>query len=273
MRRVNRRITVGSLGWRLVLASMVALAATVPTHAQVPPVDELLTRALAPKHQAPYELTAHFAGTLVVAVRRGQLTVHAAGSFKEWRGAGELTTQRRVTIDRLLLPLILRPFAGALRHVIEEKVEKQSSDSPDFHAHDFFILESLPGDRYVIAGVHHAIVSDVIERYQPSADKDDTATRRLVARWLYTSPVMKTWIVRPGPPYAFEAVVGGTGLIYGLTTFYAWGRSDTKITYTMLDGEPVWGQVTTDIVGEIADLGPVRGQLSLTLRDHCMGCR
>jgi hypothetical protein len=273
MRRGSRTRTVRSLGFRIFLAGMTALAGTLPAQATGQPVDELLARALSPKHRVPYELTAHFAGTLVVSVRTGQLTVTAAGSFREWRKEGDPTVQRHVTVETLHLPLVLRPFAGALRRVIEEKVEKQSSDSPDFHSHDFFILDSLAGGRYVIAGVHHAIVNDAIDRYTSSADRDDIATRRLIARWLYTSPMMRKWLVRPGPPYAFEAIVGESGLIYTLSVFYDWGRSDTSISYTMVGGEPYWSQVTTDIQAEVSDLGPVRGQMSLTFTNHCLGCK
>src|SRR2546422_858364 len=137
------------------------LATAFPTHAQVLSVDELLARtlapqhfALAPQHRIPYELTAQFSASLLLQVRGSVLTADATGLFREWQSVGERTARHRVTIEQLHLPLLLRPFAGFLRHEAEERVARLSSDSPDFHAHDFFIVDTEPGNLYVVAGVH-----------------------------------------------------------------------------------------------------------------------
>ncbi len=272
---MNRRITVWGLGSRIVLASVVTLATALPTHAQGLSVDELLARALAPQrfalaphHRLPYELTADFSATLLLQVRDGVWTADAAGLFREWQGMGERTAQHRVTIEQLHLPLLLRPFAGFLRHEVEERVARLSSDSPDFHAHDFFIVDPQPGNLYVVAAVHRAIVSEAMDRYKASANKGDPATRRLVARWLYSSPLMRTWIVRPGPPYALAATVDEAGLVHTLTAFYDWGQTSTKITYALLNGDPIWMRVVSEITGEIPHVGSVHGQLSLRFTNY-----
>ena len=258
------------LGSRTVLAGVVVLATAVPTHAQVLSVDELLARALAPqrfalapRHKIPYELTADFSATLFLQVHGALVTADAAGLFREWQRTGERTAQHRVTIEHLSLPLLLRPFAGFLRREVEARVARLSSDSPDFHAHDFVIVDTQPGDLYIVAGVHRAIVSEAMDRFKSPAGKNDPATRRLVARWLYSSPLMRTWIMRPGPPYALAATVDGAGLVHALTAFYDWGQTSTKITYGLLNGDPIWTWVVAEIAGEIPDVGSVHGQLSL----------
>ena len=257
------------------LAGVVTLAAAFPTHAQGLSVDELLARALAPQHFAlapqhkiPYELTADFSATLLLQVRGSVLTADATGTFREWQGVGERMAQHRVTIEQLHLPLLLRPFAGFLRREVEDRVARLSSDSPDFHAHDFFIVDTQPGHLYGVAGVHRAIVSDAMDRYNASPNKSDPATRRLVARWLYSSSLMRTWIMRPGPPYALAATVDEAGLVHAVTAYYDWGHTSTKIAYAVHNGEPIWTRVVSEIAGEIPRVGPVHGQLSLGFTNY-----
>jgi len=103
----------------------------------------------------------------------------------------------------------------------------QSEDPRAFHGHDFFILSAQPDGRFVLIGIHQRIVTDAFERYGRTADRDDPATRRAVARWLYTSPTMRASLARPGPPYAFEAVVSDAGMLHSLTAFYHWGQVAT----------------------------------------------
>lgn len=262
-------------GLRIALVCAAILAAILPTYAQDPSVDELLARALAPQHFAlapqhktPYQLRAAFDATLTLVFRRGLLNADATGLFREWQGVDDRTPRRHVTIEQLHLPLLLRPFTGVVRHVVEEKVNTVSSDTPDFHEHDFFLLDTLPGNLFVIGGVHHSVVSEVMDRYDPAAGKSDPRIRRLIAQWLYTSPLMRAWIKRPGSPYALETTVDGAGFVHTLTVFYDWGRTITRIAYAVRNGELVWTQVVTDIAGEIANVGPVRGQFALTFTDY-----
>ena len=221
-----------------------------------------------PNISSPYELKANFSATLRLQVHGAELAADASGLFREWQGTGERTAQHRVTIEQLHLPLLLRPFAGFLRHEIEARVARLSNDSPDFHAHDFVIIDTQPGDLYLVAGVHRDIVSEAMDRYHSPAGKSDTATRRLVARWLYSSPLMRTWIMRPGPPYALAATVDAAGLVHALTAFYDWGQTSTKITYALLNGDPIWTGVVSEIAGEIPQVGPVHGRLSLRFEHY-----
>lgn len=266
------RRTAGSLrGLSLVLTWVVVLAMAPPAPAQAPSVDALITRVFAPKHRTPYELTADFSGILTLIVRGSQLRAFATGSFKEWQKAGE-PRRRKTSIYQLHLPAVLRPFNGALRSVLEERIEIPSEDPSAFHEHDFFILQAQPESRYVIAGVRRDIVDETIDRYNPSADKQDFATRRAVARWLYTSMAIRSGVPRPGPPYAVEAIVDEAGLIHELTAFYSWGRVSTRFAYMFLNGEPVWREVVSELIGEMSGLGSVNGRLAFILANHCMNC-
>lgn len=148
----------------------------------------------------------------------------------------------------------------------------QSEDPRAFHGHDFFILSAQPDGRFVLIGIHQRIVTDAFERYGRTADRDDPATRRAVARWLYTSPTMRASLARPGPPYAFEAVVSDAGMLHSLTAFYYWGQVATGFTDVTVAGVPVWRTVTADVVSEVPGLGPVRGRLRLHFFNHCLNC-
>ncbi len=253
-----------------VLAAGVLLLAG-SARAQSPSVDHLLARLFGSEGKEPYTLTADFTGTLVVTVRSSRLAVEAAGSVLEWRGADGVR-RRRVTIHRLDLPLLLRPFGPTLRRTIEEKIETEADNPETFHAHDIFLLAELPGRRYVLAGVHRSIVDDAIARYGQPRDARDPATRRKIAQWLYTSEPMREFLVRPGPPYAIRATVDEAGLLYELVVSYDWGDVTTTVGYLTVAGQPVWASVTADTVTTLSGIGRVSGRLTLRLTNHCVNC-
>lgn len=254
----------------VLLALLVAAAG--PARAQTPSVDTLLARLVGSEDKTPYELTADFAGTLALVVRGSTVTAVASGSFMESRGADGIK-RRKVQITRLDLPLLLRPFRSTIRRVIEEKVETQSETPETFHDHDIFMHGELPGRRYVLVGVHRAIVDEAIDRYGRPEDKRNAEVRRQVARWLYTAPGRRETIVRAGPPYALLVIVDEAGTMYELTLFYDWGEVGTRISYNRLNGQLVWRQVSTDAVSELAGIGRVDGRLTLTFSNHCVNCR
>jgi hypothetical protein len=255
-------------GWAVAVGVVLWAGAA---HAQSPSVDQLLARLFGSEGKQPYVLTADFTGALVVTVRGGRLEVQAAGAVLEWRGTDGVR-RRRVTLHRLDLPLLLRPFAPTLRRTIEEKIE-QEADNPDtFYAHDLFVLAELPGRQYVLAGVHRSIVDDAIARYGQPRDARDVATRRKIAQWLYTSEAMRDFLVRPGPPYALRATVDESGLLHELVVSYDWGDVTTTVGYVTVGGQPVWASVTADTVTALAGVGRVSGRLTLRLANHCLNC-
>lgn len=259
----------------LLVAGFVALTiGTAPPGAvaQTPPVDLLLARLFSSDTGDPYELTADFTGTLVVSIRGGRLVVAADGSFEESRDTDGVK-RRKVTVRRLELPLLLRPFAANVKRVIEEKIETQSENPETFHAHDIFVYGDLPGHRYILVGVHRAIVDEAIDRYGKPQDKIDPATRRHIAQWLYTTLMMRDFLVRPGPPYALLAVVDESGLLYELVGYYDWGEVRSRVDYVILNGQPVWSAVAADTVSNLSSLGRVTGQLLLVFTNHCVNCK
>lgn len=262
----------GRMRLRPAAGLLLALLVAAPARAQAPSVDTLLARLFSTDDKAPYELTADFAGTLTLTVRGSVLTVVAAGSFVEVRGADGMK-RRKVQVTRLDLPILLRPFRGTIRRVIEEKVETQAETPETFHAHDIFIHSELPGRRYILVGVHRAIVDEAIDRFGRAEDKRNVEVRRRIARWLYTSPGRRETIVRPGPPYALLVILDEAGTMYELTLFYDWGEVGTRISYAQVDGQPVWRQVSADAISELAGVGRVDGKLNLTFSNHCVNCR
>jgi hypothetical protein len=253
---------------------MAALAgAGLPAHAQdAPSVDALLERLFSSEDKTPYELTADFSGTLALTMRGGTITAVAAGSFTEVRRADGVR-RRRVEIKRLDLPFLLRPFSGTIRRVIEEKVETQNESPETFHSHDIFLNGALPGPRYLLIGVHKAIVDEAIDRYGKGQDKKDDATRRRIAQWLYTTPSRREMLVRAGPPYALRVVLDEAGTLYELTLLYNWGEVGTRINYAIVNGQPVWQHVSADANSELSGFGRVDGKLQLTFSNHCLNCK
>lgn len=258
--------------WLPALAISFVLGAGMPARAQAPSVDTLLVRLFTTGDKNPYEISADFSGTLTLSVRGARLTALAAGEYLEWRAADGIK-RRKVIVKQLELPVLLRPFAGAVRRVVEEKVDTSSENPETFHDHDIFMLGELPGRRYVLIGVHRSIVDEMIERFGRPDDKKDPAIRRKIAQWLYTSPSMRESIVRPGPPYALRAVLDEDGLLYELTVFYNWGEVGTRVSWITVGGQPAWQQVSSDATSELAGFGRVDGELILTFTNHCINCR
>jgi len=264
---------MGTLRTIAVIFTLATLAAIGgPAAAQAPSVDALLARLFGSEDKTPYELTADFSGTLTLIVRGGRFTAVAAGSFHEVRKSDGVK-RRKVNITRLDLPVLLRPFRGTLRRVIEEKVETQSESPETFHEHDIFVHGELPGKRYLLIGVQKEIVDEAIDRYGKPEHKKDTATRRRIAHWLYTSPSMREMLVRSGPPYALQAVLDEGGTLYELTLFYNWGEVGTRIVYIIANGQPVWQQVSADANSELSGLGRADGKLLLNFTNHCVNCK
>src|SRR5579864_7193184 len=135
--------------WAVLLTLVVAL----PGSAQAPSVDELVRRALAPKPSDVYTMRADFDVLLAVHYGGGGLlTVTARGTLTEWHRPGE-PLHRTLTIREMRLPLMLRPFTRLVQRVIKERIETQPDDLPDAHAHDFFLVDGAPEDRYTLGGV------------------------------------------------------------------------------------------------------------------------
>lgn len=235
-------------------------------------VDTLLLRLFRSETKDPYELTADFTGTLRIATRGSQLQAEAEGSFLEWRGEDSVR-RRKVTVRKLNVPLLLRPFSGSISRAIEERIETQAENPDTFHAHDIFFSEELPGPRYVLAGVHREIVDDAIDRYGKPRDKLDLTTRRKIAQWLYSAPTMREFVVRPGPPYALRVVTDDAGLLYELILSYDWGQVSTRVGYIYIKGQAVWERVVADTMSDLSGVGNVTGQLSLVFTNHCLNCR
>jgi len=246
-----------------------------PTHTEDISADLLLTRAVGTGGVDFYDLTADFEGTLTITVRGTPFTAFATGWYRETRKPGELR-RRQIKVRRLEVPLLLRPFTGSVRHLIERKTELQSDNPATFSGHDIFVLEELPSTlprRFVLAGIHKQIVDDTIDRYGGSSYKDDVAFRRYIARWLYTAPNMRTAIVRPGPAYALQTVVDESGVVYDLRLFYDWGQIGTTISYIIVHGKPAPRELHANTSSEISGLGRVDGQVMLTFSNHCLNCR
>ena len=256
------------------LVAVLALGATpLPGEAQPQPVtvEFLLQKLFGNDNKPPYDLTADFTGVVTLTFKNGRLGVEAEGSFHEWRGADGVK-HRRVLIRNLSVPLILRPFAQSLRRTVAEKIEAQAENPEIFYAHDLFISAELPDNIYAVTGVHRALVDEAIDRYGKPEDKTDPETRSRIAKWLFTSPTMHDFIVRPGPPYALQAQIDDTGLLHELIVYYDWGQISTRVAFVTINGRTVWSTLVADTISTLPGIGQVTGQLSLNLTNHCVNC-
>jgi hypothetical protein len=129
-------------------------------------------------------------------------------------------------------------------------------------------------DLFTIGGVRRDIVTHAMAAYRaPHGESGgDGEARRSVAKWLFTSPIMKTRIVRPGPPYALEAVVDAQGLLRAFTIFYNWGTLRTQIAYAIIGGAPVWDRIRSDVATDLPTLGHATGEVTISLFNECLDC-
>ncbi len=265
----NAQPTLARLGAMRFVAALLSaiLVIAIPARAQSLSIDTLLARIFSTDDQTPYDLNANFSGTLTVGVKDGRWVGVATGSFHEWRLKGE-QRRWRVSVERLELPTLLRPFSGPLRRAIEERAAMQSESLEALRSHELFILEEQPGGRYVLAGIRRDLVDEAIDRYGRAGDKRDPMTRRAIARWLYTSPTMRDWIVRRGGPYSLQALADDTGLVHTVTLNYNWGHLDLTFAYLTVGGHVLWREVSSAVISEIEGLGHVTGHLILTFSQH-----
>ncbi len=257
---------LGAIRFAAALLTAVLVMA-LPARAQSLTIDTLLARIFSTDDQTPYDLTANFTGTLTVGIKDGRWVGVAAGSFHEWRPQGQ-QRRWRVSVERLDLPTLLRPFSGPLRRAIEERAAMQSESLEALRSHELFIFAEQPGGRYVLGGIRRDLVDEAIDRYGRAADKGDPATRRAIARWLYTAPTMRDWIVRRGGPYSLQAVADDTGLVHTVTLNYNWGRLDLTFAYVTVGGHVLWREVSSAVISEIEGIGHVTGYLTLTFSQH-----
>ncbi len=247
----------------LVLATQVAL----PARAQES-VEMLITQIFGAKDAAAYELQAHVRGAFSLTTGSGFLTGTAAGNFREWRTLGG-PRRWRVTIQDLELPWLLRPFAGAVRASIEQKVEQQSEAFQNFRNYDVFTADEQTGGQITLIGLRRDIVDEAITRYGRAVDMKDEATRREIAEWLFTAPSMQSWIKRSGQPYALKVVTDEAGLVHELHVFYERSQVGMKFSYLTVGAQPAWKEVLSTFTNSNAKgLGRLEGQLKLGFADH-----
>jgi len=252
-----------------------ALILPAPVAAQGPTVDQLLERIFGSESTDPYYETADFAARLNLNVRGLRLAATASGSFAEFREQKGGPVRRKIDVKQLDLPLLLRPFAGTIRRVIQEKGELQSADPGDYTDHDFFILEQRADKKYVVVGVRRDRVNQAIVRFgRGKFDKQNTDDRRAVAKWLYTSPTMKEFLQAPGSgAYAAVFITDELGRVYEQYLLYDWGRVGTKITWGQTNGVWIWKQLDSDVVSDVAGFGRVTGDAVLIFSNHCWTCK
>lgn len=258
----------------LIIALVGLLLAPTGAAAQGPTVDQLLQRIFGSESTDPYYETADFAARLTLNVRGMKVAATGSGSFAEFREVKGGPVRRKIDVKQLELPVLLRPFGGLVRRLIQERGELQSENPDDWTDHDFFILEQRADRKYVVVGVRRDRVNQAIKQFgRGKFDKDDVNDRRAVARWIYTSPTMKEFLAQPGGAYAAVFVVDEQGRVYEQSLLYDWGRVGTRITWTQSNGNWVWRQLDSDVVSEVPGFGRVTGDASLTFSNFCWTCK
>jgi len=247
---------------------MLAGQFAVPARAQ-DSVEMLVTQIFGTKDAAAYDLQAHVRGAFSLTTGNGGFIAGTtAGNFREWRPPGG-SRRWRVTVQELELPWLLRPFAGAVRNSIEQKVEAQSEAFQNFRNYDVFISEELAGGQHVLVGLRRDIVDEAITRFGRAADKQDVASRRAIAQWLFTAPSMRTWITRAGQPYVLKVVTEESGLVHELQVFYERSQVGMKVSYLTVGEQPAWKEVLSTFANSDAKgLGRLEGQLKLGFADY-----
>lgn len=265
MRHVRVWMAIGIVG---------VLLAPATAAAQGPTVDQLLQRIFGSEGTDPYYETADFTARLTLNVRGLRLAATGSGSFAEFREQKGGPIRRKIEIKQLDLPVLLRPFSGLVRRMIQERGELHSENPEDWTDHDFFILEQRAGGRYVVVGVRRDRVNQAIKQFgRDKFNKDDVNDRRAVAKWIYTSPSMKEFLAAPGGAYAAIFIVDELGRVYEQYLLFDWGRIGTRITWVQASGNWVWKQLDSDVASEVPGFGRVTGDASLTFTNHCWTCK
>ncbi len=245
---------------------MLAAQVAVPARAQEP-VETLVAQIFGTKDAAAYELQAHVRGMFSLTTGGGFIAGTAAGTFREWRTPG--SRRWSITVQELELPWLLRPFSGAVRSSIEQRVEAQSEAFESFQNYDVFISEELAGGQYVLVGLRRDLVDEAITRFGRSVDKQDEASRRAIARWLFTAPSMRSWITRPGQPYVLKVVTDESGLVHELQVSYERSQVGMKFSYLTVSDQAAWKEVLSTFVNSNAKgLGRLEGQMRLGFADY-----
>jgi hypothetical protein len=245
---------------------MLAAQFAMPARAQEP-VETLIAQIFGTKDAASYELQAHVRGMFSLTTGGGFIVGTAAGSFREWRTPG--SRRWRITVQELELPWLLRPFSGAVRASIEQRVEAQSEAFESFRNYDVFVSEELAGGQYVLVGLRRDLVDEAITRFGRSVDKQDVSSRRTIARWLFTAPSMQSWIKRAGQPYALKVVTDESGLVDELEVSYERSQVGMKFSYLTVSDQPAWKEVLSTFANSNAKgLGHLEGQLRLGFADY-----
>ncbi|MGH2454560.1 MAG: hypothetical protein ACRDF5_12540 [bacterium] len=256
----------------VVLTAVVLLVAPPPSEAGHLSVDELIKRIFTDPNPVPYEATADFDGTLTVVARGQRLAARAAGSFREWRAVPGGLRRRTVDITTLDLPLLLRPFSGNLKRLIQERIEREEGTLEILPHYDMFIVAETSGGRIILGGIRRDIVTEVLTRYGRAGDAKDDATRRAIAKWLYL-PGQREMIIRPGGPYLVTVLTDEEGLLYSLITEYDWGPVETKIEWAVTHGHALWREVKMDSSTDLTGIGRLDATLVLRFSNHCYNCR
>lgn len=271
---------LGGMGWvpgsrrprRAGLACVVALLLSAAAAAQPVTIDTLLGRIYNEPNPQPYTMTADYSAEFVINIPTGKVTVRALGTIVESRSAQGEPRQRKATVTRLDVPLLLRPFSGSIRKVVTDLIEVEQKPGEILPLMDVFMVEERPPNQYLVGGVRRDIVTETMRKYGQGASVEDGAARRAIAKWLW-SPSQRASIVRPGPgPYMLTALVDDGGLLHQLTLAYDWGQVGNRITFVSIGGRPFWRQVVSDSSSDVPGLGRVDGRMTLLVQNHCLNC-
>lgn len=256
----------------VLIVAVLALHGPTTALAQTPAVDVLLSRLSNDPNPQPYTMTADFKADFAITLPTGRFNVHAEGTILEARVSPGAPRQRKATITRLDVPLMLRPFSNSIRKTLTDLIEVEQKPTEVLPTMDVFIAEEQPANRYLLGGVRTDIVKATMRRYGQEATLEDITARRAIARWLW-SPSQRGSIVRPGPgPYMLTALVDDTGLLHQLILHYDWGQVGNRIVFVTIGGRPFWREVTSDSSSEVAGLGRVDGRMTLQVSNHCLNC-
>lgn len=255
----------------LLFALCAAMLCVPVAEAQRITIDALLQRVYTEPNPEPFTMAADFKADFTLSLASGKFTVRTAGTIVESRAVHGEFKRRKATVTRIDMPLVLRPFAGAIRKSLTDLIEVEQRPGEILPAQDLFIAEERPDGRYLIGGVRKDIVTQSMRRYNQAANLDDNDARRAIARWLW-SPSQRASIVRPGGPYMLTALVDENGLVHQLTLAYEWGQVSNKITFVTIGGHAFWREVLSETSSEMAGMGRVDGNLVLQVANHCLNC-
>lgn len=235
------------------------------------PSEQMASLLIRDPDPRPYEMSGAFAAILSLNVRGVRLTALGEGKYDESRSVHGRPRLWKITLSKLDVPLLLRPFTRGVERVLQQEAEGgEESVVEALQQFDLFHEEGADGI-VAIGGVRKDIVTQTLRRAGRQQDEQDVLIRRSIARWLHTD-VRRRIKEFSGEGPALVSAIAQQRRLKELAMTYNWG--EVRLTPQYANGsDQRWISASVDAHAEVPLWGDVDAQLTVKFHQHCYNCR